>query len=163
MKKASLGLVFAMAALATASAQTYPTKSVRIIVPTAPGGSIDATARIVAEKLQTKLGQPVVIENKPGAGMRIGADYAAKSPNDGYTLLIAHDGTMAMNKVAYADLPYDPHRDFEPVAMLTSIPEVMMVNSNFQAKNSWRVSRVRQGKSWKNQSRNGRHCHIACA
>ena len=93
-----------------ASAQTYPERNVRIIVPTAPGGSIDTTARVVAEKLSSKWGKPVIIENRPGAAMRIGADAAAKSAPDGYTLLVAHDGTMAMNPVAYADLPYKPQK-----------------------------------------------------
>jgi tripartite-type tricarboxylate transporter receptor subunit TctC len=106
---------------------------VKIIVPTAPGGAIDTTARVVAEKLQAKWGKPVVIENKPGAAMRIGAELAAKSPADGYTLLVAHDGTMAMNPVVYPDLPYDPVKDFAPVALISSIPEVIMVNKSVPA------------------------------
>src|SRR5712691_4420385 len=102
---------------APAFAQTYPDRTVRIIVPTAPGGSIDTTARVVAEKLAAKWGKSVIIENRPGAAMRIGADAAAKSTPDGYTLLVAHDGTMAMNAVIYDDLPYHPQKDFEPVAL----------------------------------------------
>jgi tripartite-type tricarboxylate transporter receptor subunit TctC len=117
-----------------ASAQTYPERNVRIIVPTAPGGSIDTTARVVAEKLSSKWGKPVIIENRPGAAMRIGADAAAKSAPDGYTLLVAHDGTMAMNPVAYADLPYKPQTDFAPVALLTAIPGVVMVHNAVPAK-----------------------------
>jgi tripartite-type tricarboxylate transporter receptor subunit TctC len=109
-------------------AQTYPTRAIRIIVPTAPGGAIDATARVVGEKLQQKWGKPVLVENRPGAGMRIGAEAAAKSQPDGYTLLVAHDGTMAINPVAYPDLPYDPQKDFEPVGLVASIPEAMMVS-----------------------------------
>jgi tripartite-type tricarboxylate transporter receptor subunit TctC len=109
-------------------AQDYPERGVRIIVPTAAGGSIDATARIIAGKLAALWGRPVVIENRPGANMIIGAEAAARAAPDGYTLLIAHDGTMAMNPVVYRNLPYHAQRDFEPVALLTSIPEALLVH-----------------------------------
>jgi len=98
----------------------YPARTVRIIVPTAAGGSIDTTARVVAAALAERWGKPVVIENRPGAAMIIGAEAAAKSPPDGYTLLVAHDGTMAMNPVVYPSLAYHSRRDFEPLALLTS-------------------------------------------
>jgi tripartite-type tricarboxylate transporter receptor subunit TctC len=113
---------------ASAAAQTFPEKTIRVIVPTAPGGSIDSTARVIADKMQAKWGKPVVIENRPGAGMRIGAEAAARSPPDGYTLLVAHDGTMAINAVAYPDLPYDPQRDFAPLGLVVTIPEAVMLN-----------------------------------
>src|ERR1700745_2295286 len=86
--------------------QGYPERTVRIIVPTAAGGSIDTTARVIAAALAERWGKPVVIENRPGAAMIIGAEAAAKSLPDGYTLLIAHDGTMAMNPVVYPNLAY---------------------------------------------------------
>jgi tripartite-type tricarboxylate transporter receptor subunit TctC len=108
--------------------QGYPERTVRIIVPTAAGGSIDTTARVVAAALAERWGKPVVIENRPGAAMIIGAEAAAKSPPDGYTLLVAHDGTMAMNPVVYPNLAYHSQRDFEPLALLTSIAEVVLVN-----------------------------------
>ncbi len=119
---------------APAQAQTYPDRTVRIIVPTAPGGSIDTTARVVAAKLADIWGKPVVIENRPGAAMIIGAEAAAKSPADGYTLLVAHDGTMAMNPVVYPNLGYHSQRDFEPVSLLASIPEVVLVNGELPIK-----------------------------
>ena len=125
---ATLGL------LASAGAQSYPERTVRIIVPTAPGGSIDTTARVVAAKLAELWGKPVVIENRPGAAMIIGAEAAAKSAADGYTLLVAHDGTMAMNPVVYPNLAYHSQRDFEPVALLTSIPEVVLVHEGVPAR-----------------------------
>ena len=100
----------------------------KIIVPTAPGGSIDTAARVVAEKLQAKWGKPVVIENRAGASMRLGAEAVQKSPPDGYTLLVAHDGTMAINPLVFADLPYDPQKDFVPLGLVVSIPEALMVN-----------------------------------
>ena len=130
MKRRSLFLSLALFAFASSSsfAEEWPQRTVRIIVPTAPGGSIDTTARVVASFLQEKWGKPVVIENRAGAGMRIGADAVAKSAPDGYTILVAHDGTMAMNAVVYKSLPYNPVRDFEPLALIASIPEVLVVN-----------------------------------
>jgi tripartite-type tricarboxylate transporter receptor subunit TctC len=115
-------------------AQGFPERTVRIIVPTAPGGSIDTTARVVAGKLAELWGKPVVIENRAGAAMIIGTEAAAKAAPDGYTLLVAHDGTMAMNPVVYPNLGYHSQRDFEPVALLTSIPEVVLVNEGVPAK-----------------------------
>lgn len=117
-----------------AAAQGFPDKTVKIIVPTAPGGAIDTTARVIGEKLQAKWGKPVIIENRPGAAMRIGADAVAKAPADGYTLLVAHDGTMAINPVAFPDLPYDPQKDFEPVGLVVTIPEAVMVNVEVPAR-----------------------------
>ena len=128
-------LALAMLALAgPARAQSYPERMVRIIAPTAPGGSIDTTARVIAAKLAELWGKPVVVENRPGAAMIIGAEAAAKSAPDGYTLLVAHDGTMAMNPVVYSNLAYHSQRDFEPVALLTAIPEVLLVNEALPAK-----------------------------
>lgn len=115
------------------AAQHWPERTVRIIVPTAPGGSIDATARTVAEKLAADWGQPVVIENRPGAAMRIGAEAAARSTPDGYTLLVAHDGTMAMNPVVFSKLPYDPQKDFVPIGLVASIPGVILINRKVPA------------------------------
>ena len=129
-------LIAAFAALAAppATAQNYPDRTVRIIVPTAAGGSIDTTARVVAGKLAELWGKPVVIENRPGAAMIIGAEAAAKSAPDGYTLLVAQDGTMAMNPVVYPNLAYHSQRDFEPVALMTAIPEVLLVHEGLPVK-----------------------------
>src|SRR5687768_2323199 len=113
---------------APAWSQQFPTKPVRIIVPSSPGGAIDANARIVGGKLQEIWGQAVVVENRPGASMRIGAEAVAKSLPDGYTLLVAHDGTMAMNPVVFESLPYDAQRDFLPLSLFTQAPLVAMVH-----------------------------------
>jgi tripartite-type tricarboxylate transporter receptor subunit TctC len=115
-------------------ADTYPSKMVKIIVPTAPGGSIDTTARIVAERLNHLWGQPVIVDNRPGASMMIGAEAAAKAPPDGYTLMIVHDGAMSINAAVYPKLKYNPQRDFEPVALISTIPLVMLANPSFEAK-----------------------------
>jgi tripartite-type tricarboxylate transporter receptor subunit TctC len=109
-------------------AQPYPAKPVRIIVPSAPGGAIDSNARLLGGKLQELWGQSVLIENRAGASMIIGAEAAAKSAPDGYTLLVAHDGTMSMNPVVFKPLPYDPQRDFIPLSLLSAAPLVVMVH-----------------------------------
>ncbi len=80
-------------------------------MPTAPGGAIDTTARVIGEKMQQKWGKPVVIENRPGAAMQVGAEAVAKAAPDGYTLLVAHDGTMAINPLVFPNLPYDPQKE----------------------------------------------------
>jgi tripartite-type tricarboxylate transporter receptor subunit TctC len=130
-------LVIVAAALgaggSVANAQDFPDHTVKIIVPTSPGGAIDMTARIIGEKLQAKWGKPVVIENRPGASMQVGAEAVAKAAPDGYTLLVAHDGTMAINPLVYPNLPYDPQKSFEPLGMVISIPEAVMVNVDVPA------------------------------
>src|SRR6187551_113179 len=98
----------------SAQAQTYPTRTVRIVVPATPGGAIDLIARTLAEKLTGSLGQPVVVENKPGASNNLGTDFVAKSPPDGYTLVIVAS-SHATNKHLFKDLGWDPVKDFEPV------------------------------------------------
>ena len=119
-----------------ACAESYPDRPVRIIVPTAPAGAIDATARAVGNQLSKRWGQPVIIDNRPGANMVIGTELAAKAAPDGYTLLVAHDGAMAMNVAAMPDLPYDPRRDFAPVTMIATLPFVLMVNDAVPAKSA---------------------------
>jgi tripartite-type tricarboxylate transporter receptor subunit TctC len=126
-----LSSILFAALLATGSptgAQAFPDHVVRIIVPTAPGGAIDTTARVIGEKMQQKWGKPVVIENRPGASMQVGAEAVAKAAPDGYTLLVAHDGTMAINPLVFPNLPYDPQKSFEALGLVTSIPEAIMVN-----------------------------------
>jgi tripartite-type tricarboxylate transporter receptor subunit TctC len=130
----ALVLAGAFAALtASVSAQVFPERQVKIIVPTAPGGAIDATARIIGEKMQARWGKPVIIENRAGASMRIGAEAVQKALADGYTLLVAHDGTMAINPLVFPDLPYDPQKDFIPLGLVASIPEAVMVNREVKA------------------------------
>ncbi len=110
------------------ASQAYPAKPVRVIVPSTPGGGIDLTARIVSAKLAELWGQSVVIENRAGGSMIIGAEAAAKSAPDGYTLFVAHDGTMSMNPVVFAKLPYDPQRDFVPLSLISAAPLMLVVH-----------------------------------
>jgi tripartite-type tricarboxylate transporter receptor subunit TctC len=116
------------------SAQAFPSKAVRIVVPQTPGGASDALARIVGQKLSERWGQPVVVENKPGAGGNVGTEYVAKSPADGYTLLMSYVGTQAINGSLYKSLPYDPYKDFATVATLATVPFALVVNQAFTPK-----------------------------
>ena len=111
----------------------YPDKPIRIIVPFAPGGPTDIVARTVGQKLTESLGQPVVVDNRPGAGGVVGADLAAKSAADGYTLLLCSTGAMAINPGLLPKMPYEPLRDFAPITLVVTIPYLLLVNPNFSA------------------------------
>jgi tripartite-type tricarboxylate transporter receptor subunit TctC len=129
MKRLLLALAVACAAIAPAGmAQTYPSKPVRFVVPFPPGGPLDVMARGVGQKLQETWGQPVVVDNRPGAGGGIGADLVAKSPGDGYTLLMGAVSTHAINPSLYAKVPYDAQRDFVPVALVAQVPNILVIN-----------------------------------
>lgn len=135
MKRQLLTLIaagIALTALPAAHAQTadanWPNKPIRWVVPFPPGGAMDAIARTLGEKAGKSLGQPFVIENKPGAGGNIGADYVAKQPGDGYTMIITSIG-MATNKPLYGKLSYDPIKDFAPVSLLAVVPNVLVTNA----------------------------------
>jgi tripartite-type tricarboxylate transporter receptor subunit TctC len=128
--------IFAAAAFAVGAvnAQPFPSKPVKIIVPQTPGGASDALARIISQRLTEKWGQPVVVENRPGAGGNIGMEAVAKSPADGYTLLMSYVGTHAINGSLYQKLPFDPEKDFAAVATLATLPFVAVVNPKLPAK-----------------------------
>jgi tripartite-type tricarboxylate transporter receptor subunit TctC len=131
----SVSLLSVLAVLTTACAQTpYPTKPIRLIVPFTPGGSTDILARAIGQELTKAWGQSVVIDNVPGAGGSIGADKAAKAPADGYTLLMGHIGTLAVNPSLYPKLPYNPVKDFAPVAWVARVPNILVVNSALPVK-----------------------------
>lgn len=116
-----------------ASAQGFPNKPVRIVVPFPPGAATDNLARLLGQKLGEAWGQPVVIDNKPGAGSIIGAQNVASSPADGYSIFMGHIGTHGANPALYAKLPYDPVKDFAPVTNLVSIPNVLVVHPSVPA------------------------------
>ena len=115
-------------AAATASAQTYPNKVIRIIVPYPPGGGADITARPIAQMLSERWGQPVVIENHGGASGMIGADIVAKAPPDGYTLMVSASAEVALNVALFPKMPYDPVRDFAPITLATVTPMALVVH-----------------------------------
>jgi len=119
-------LVMALA-VATVHSQDFPSRPVKIVVPQTPGGASDALARIIGQKLSEKWNHPVVIENRPGAGGNIGMEAVANAPADGHTLLMSYVGTHAINGSLYKKLPFDPEKDFAPVATLATLPLVMVV------------------------------------
>ena len=125
----------AACALATSAlAADYPTKPVRIVVPFPPGGPADALARMVGDKLQAALGQPVVVDNRPGAGGNIGMELGAKAAPDGHTLVLAPAGNLTVNPSLYRNVPYDVARDFAPVTVIAAVPNVLVVNPQVPAK-----------------------------
>jgi tripartite-type tricarboxylate transporter receptor subunit TctC len=111
---------------AVAAAQTFPTKPIRLIVPFTPGGSNDVLGRVIAEKLTASLGQPVVVENRPGASGNLGADLVAKSAPDGHTLLIAANNILVMNPALFKRMPFDSIKDFKPISVLGTVPVVLV-------------------------------------
>jgi tripartite-type tricarboxylate transporter receptor subunit TctC len=113
---------------------TYPDHPIRIIVPFPPGGPTDVLGRLVGEQLSQSLGQPFVIENKPGAGGNIGMELGAKAAPDGYTLILAPVGNLTVSPYIYSRLPYDPQRDFAPVTVLAAVPNILIVNAAVPAK-----------------------------
>jgi len=125
----------ALLACALAQAQTaFPTRAVTLVVPFPPGGGTDTGARIVAQKLSAKWGQPVLVENRGGAAGQVGADLVSKAKPDGYTLLVGNIGTQSINPALYKKLPYDPDKAFAPVSLIAELPLAMMVNPQVPVK-----------------------------
>jgi tripartite-type tricarboxylate transporter receptor subunit TctC len=120
---------------APAAAQTYPAKPLRFVVPFPAGGPLDISARALAQGLNRAWGQPVIVDNRPGAGGNIGADVVAKAPPDGHTLLMGAVSTHAINPWLYSKMPYDAARDFAPVILVTRVPNVLVVHPALPVKN----------------------------
>ncbi len=161
------GLI-ALFAPGLAMAQAWPAKPIRIVVPFAAGGTTDILARALAPELQKALGQPVVVDNKPGAGGNLGAAEVAKSPADGYTFLMGTVGTHGINAALYPKLPYDPIKDFVPVSLVAGVPNVVVMNptaaKNYGINNLAdliRVARANPGKLNMASSGNGTSIHLA--
>jgi tripartite-type tricarboxylate transporter receptor subunit TctC len=134
-----LRLVSGVAMTATISnvgaQQNYPNRPVRWIVPFAPGGPTDIMSRAIGEKLGQRLGQQFVVDNRGGAGGNIGAEIVSRAPADGYTIMIGHVGTHAINLALYAKVPYDPIRDFTPISLLATLPLALVVHPSVPARN----------------------------
>ena len=149
----------------TSMAQTvYPDRAIRIIVPFTPGGSTDILARAIGQELTKAWGQPVVIDNMPGAGGSIGADKVAKAAPDGYTLLMGHIGTLAVNPSLYPKLPYNPVKDFAPVAWVARVPNVLVVHPSVPAKTAQEflaLSKAQPGKLNYGSGGNGSAANLA--
>ncbi len=130
-----LVLACAVAWLPAAAEQpAYPSRPIRFIVPYPPGGPLDVMARTLAEKVRPTLGQAMIVENKPGAGGNIGADMVAKSAPDGYTLVMGAVATHAINPALFPNIPYDPVKDFAPIVLVASVPNVLVMNPATAAK-----------------------------
>ena len=129
-----LGLLLALVlAAGESAAQTYPARTIRIVVGYAPGGGTDVNIRLIAPKLAEQLGQPVIVENKPGAEARIAAEFVAKSAPDGYTLLAGASGEMVFNPGLFASLPYDPEKAFAPITLFNHDPLILAVHPSVPA------------------------------
>ncbi|NML47610.1 tripartite tricarboxylate transporter substrate binding protein [Ramlibacter sp. G-1-2-2] len=133
MKKIVSSVLLAASAFA-AAAQDYPNHAIRLVVPFTPGGGADLVARAVAAPLAKRLGQPIVVDNKPGGGATLGADIVAKAPADGYTLLYTTPGPQMANPFLMSRLPYDPEKDLVPVSEVAVVPNVLVVNKDVPAR-----------------------------
>ncbi len=144
-----------LAITADGHAQPYPTKSIRLIVPFAAGGSTDALARAVGQKLGDNFGQQVVVDNRTGANGNIGTDMVAKANPDGYTLLMAFDATMVINPSAYAKLPFDPLKDFAPITKVAALPLILVAHPSFPPSNTKELIAYAKSKPGLNYSSSG--------
>ena len=133
-RSALIAMSVLLGASSTAYSQNYPTKAIRMIVPATPGGAADTLSRTIAQKLSEAWGWPVVVENKGGAAGIIGAEAAARSPNDGYTLMMGSAGGITIHPSLYPKLPYDPVKDFTPVVMVANSPLILVVHPSVPAK-----------------------------
>lgn len=128
MKKTVLvAAALALGSIGVASAEDYPSKPIKFVVPYAPGGNADIVARVVAKKMSENLGQPILVENKPGANGGIGTDAVAKAAPDGYTLLVDASGPLVINPVLYAKVPYNPIKDFQPISQILTYQYALVV------------------------------------
>ena len=155
---------FVFLLLGTATAQTYPVKPIRLVVPFAPGGSSSIVARAVAAEMEKGLGQPIIIDNKGGGGGNVAMHEVARSDPDGYTLIIGHVGSLAMNPFMYDKLPYDVDKDFLPVSLLAVVPAIFVVHESVPAKNLREfvaLAKKDPGKLYYGSAGNGSAGHLA--
>ena len=132
--KRLIAVALALAA-SGALAQSFPSKPIRVIIPFVAGGSSDIVGRAIASKLQEQLGQPAVVENRPGANGAIAAEFVAKADPDGHTVLVGSIGVFSINAALFKDLRYNPAKDFTPVVMVSYSPHVLAVHPDVQVKN----------------------------
>src|SRR5438105_7194837 len=132
--RAAAAAAVAMVVCAPAAAQDYPTRSITLIVPYPAGGGVDALARVVAEKLSVALGQQVIVDNRAGGSGLVGTRAFARSTPDGYTLFLAHTGSISINPSLYANAGFDPRRDFAAVGLIATMPVALLAHPSFPAK-----------------------------
>jgi tripartite-type tricarboxylate transporter receptor subunit TctC len=157
-------LTIALSCAAAAQAQTYPTKPIRLVVPFAPGGSSSIIARAFSAEMSKGLGQQFIVENKPGAGGNVAMDDVAHAAPDGYTLIIGHIGTFAVNPFMFASLPFDTNRDFRAVSLFAKVPTIFVVYEGVPAKNLVEfvaLAKKEPGKLYYGSAGNGSAGHLA--
>ena len=160
---ATAGAALALPAIARAQA-AWPSQAIKLVVPFAPGGSTDLLARVLGRKLEPILNQPIIVENRPGAGGSIAATAVAKSDPDGYTLMMGHIGTLALNPSIYPALGYDPVVDFAPVALVASVPNILVVHPDVPANSVAELiayAKANPGKLNFGSGGNGSNSHIS--
>ncbi len=134
MRKLMVALALAVSLPSAARAQSYPSKTVTIVVPFPPGGGVDSLARIVADKLSTALKHSVIVENRAAGGGVVGTRSVAKAEPDGYTLMLAHTGSISINPTLYVNAGFDPRKDFAPIGLIASMPVALIAHPSFPAK-----------------------------
>jgi tripartite-type tricarboxylate transporter receptor subunit TctC len=159
-------ILIALAAFASlaAQAQTWPTRPIRLVVPFAPGGSSSIVARSIAAEMEKGLGEPIIVDNKPGGGGNVAMLEVAKAEPDGYTLIIGHIGTLAVNPYMYDKLPYDVDRDFTAVSLLAIVPSIFVVHQSVPAKDLREfvaLAKKEPGKMYYGSAGNGSAGHLA--
>ncbi|MDM0043340.1 tripartite tricarboxylate transporter substrate binding protein [Variovorax dokdonensis] len=162
--KLALGCAIALPLMSAALADAFPDKPISLVVPFPPGGPTDAMARTLAAELKDRLGQPVIVENKGGAGGNIGAEYVARATPDGQTLLFGTSGPLAINASLYRKINYDPTTSFAPVIQVGHLPNILVVHPSLQAKNVKELvayAKANPGKLSYASSGNGASSHLA--
>ena len=166
MKRLLLAAAAVLGLAQPAAADTYPSRAVRFVVPFTPGGSTDILARVVSQKLSEALGQQFVVDNRPGAGGTVGSEIVARAPADGYTLMMGHIGTLAVNPGLYQKLSYDPIRSFQPITLVAIVANVLAVHPSVPAENARQLieyAKANPGKLTFGSGGNGSAAHIAMA
>jgi tripartite-type tricarboxylate transporter receptor subunit TctC len=159
-----LCLLFAAALPALGHAQSWPTKPIRLVVPFAPGGTSSIVARSVAAEMEKGLGQPIIIDNRPGGGGNVAMQEVARADPDGYTLIIGHIGTLAVNPFMFEKLPFDTNRDFTAVSLLAKVPNIFVVHADVPAKDLREfvaLAKKQPGKLYYGSAGNGSAGHLA--
>ena len=159
-----LALTAALALPFAAQAEAWPTKPIRLVVPFAPGGTSSIVARSVAAEMEKGLGQPIVIDNRPGGGGNVAMQEVARAEPDGYTLIIGHIGTLAVNPFMFESLPFDTNRDFAAVSLLAKVPNIFVVNAGVPAKDLREfvaLAKKEPGKLYYGSAGNGSAGHLA--
>ena len=164
MKRLGLALALVVAALGTAQAQSYPNRPIRLFIPFAAGGAVDTIGRALGQKLTEQMGQPVIVENRAGAGGNLGMEFVARAAPDGYTIALALTAQYVVNPALYPKLPYDPVKDYAPIMLVARNPYVLIVHPSVPAKTLKELlalAKARAGQLTFSSSGNGSGAHLS--